>query len=366
MQRSIPLLAVLLVLQLGVAGALAVRKDPLSSSTPQTPLVGTAVESADHVVIEGAPAPASGGSSTAMRVEFAQQNGKWILPAYFNAPADNFKLTLLLGKLAALQRGLPIATSPAALRRFKVVDDDFERRVVFSKAGKTLDTLYFGSSPGVRKSDARTARDHAVYAVDLAAYELPTQASDWFDGNLLQRDPIDVTGLDVSVGSQPSLKLVRQPKAATASASGPAATWVDLGLPAGKQIDSAHADTLAHEVAQLHVDAVLGVQASPQWQQQHPALTLQIRDNKHPDQSTNWTLSKSSGDDYYVLKDSARPWYFRVNSTIGKQLLDASALTELIAAAGQKSTESINAKPGLRKTTRSDNTAHVRKTPGAA
>ncbi|MGH8207514.1 MAG: DUF4340 domain-containing protein, partial [Steroidobacteraceae bacterium] len=260
-QRTIPVLAIVLVVQLGLAALLAARRNPLAATTPQTPLIGADVGSVDHVIIEGMPA--AGASADSARVELARDHGKWILPKYFNAPVDKFKLNSVLDELAGLKRGLPIATSSAALKRFKVDDGDFERRMILSRGGKTLDTVYFGSSAGVRRTDARTDKDHAVYTVELATYELPTQNSGWLDADLLQRDPSSVTELDVTgAASQPALKLVRQ-KAAAPAASAPAApaasapaapaapapaapaAWTDSGaLPAGKQIDNAHADAL--------------------------------------------------------------------------------------------------------------------------
>lgn len=226
MRRTIPLLTVILALQIGLAALLVVRKDPLASTTPQTPLIDTSIQNVDHLLIEGhGPAGAgasataagasagsaqAGGAATLASVELAKQNGKWVLPGYFDAPADKFKLNDVLDELAGLQRGLPIATTTSALKRFELADDNFERRLTLSEGRKVLSTVYFGSSAGVRQTDARTARDHAVYDVDLATYELPTQPSDWFDAGLLESDPDSLSELDVSANGQPSLQLQRQ------------------------------------------------------------------------------------------------------------------------------------------------------------
>jgi hypothetical protein len=379
MQRTIPLLVIILAVQLGLAALLAVRKNPLASTTPQTPLIGADVENADHVVIEGTLA--AGASAGSARVELSKDNGKWVLPKYFNAPADKFKLNSVLDELAGLKRGLPIATSSAALKRFKLADDDFERRMVLSRGGKTLGTVYFGSSGGVRQTDARTAKDHAVYTVDLATYELPTQDSDWLDVDLLQRDPTSLTELDVTgATSQPVLKLLRQkaaapaasaPTPAPASASAPAsapvtaaasaAVWVDGSLPVGKQVDSAHADTLAQDVSELRVSAILGLQDQPEWQQQHPVLTLGITDSKQPGQMATWTISKPSSGNYYVLKDSTQPYYFQIASATGTELIDASAPAQLLASdAGQHPTQPA-AKISTKKSPRKGRTVRANK-----
>lgn len=429
MRRSIPLLTVILVLQLGLAALLAVRRNPLASTTPQTPLIGASIDGVDRMLIEGAPAagsapapastPASASATTPTQVELAKRNGQWILPGYFNAPADKFKVDDVLSELADLKRGLPIATSATALKRFRLVDDDFERRLTLSEGKRTLSTVYFGSSAGARKTDARTAADRAVYNVDLATYELPTQPADWFAADLLESDPSSLTEMDItlapgatpraaagaaagaaaasgSVTATASLQLVRrtQPAAAagpigaslghggsgsgvgtgagtaggtvtaltggTPAAPTPATIWVDPRLPAGRQVDGAHADALARDIAQLRVQAVLGLSARPEWQQDHPLLTLVIRNGKAGSQPVTWTLSQprtagatpvktalrapasaptavpgaaapgASGPDFYVLKASTQPWYFSVNAATGRQLLGDSAPTTLL------------------------------------
>lgn len=434
MRRTIPLLTVILALQIGLAALLAVRKDPLAANTPQTPLIDTSLQNVDHLLIEGhASTPgttAAGGaaasapstaSATLAKVELAKQDGKWVLPGYFNAPVDKFKLSDVLDELSDLKRGLPVATTSSALKRFKLVDDNFERRLTLSSGKKVLSTVYFGSSSGARKTDARTASDHAVYDVDLATYELPTQPSDWFDAGMLESDADALSQLDVTANGQPTLELLRQthPAAPAASAtagsgaasraagagaiaagtSGAAANaapaaagaagttgagpkiWVDPSLPAGQQIDGAHVDALARDIADLRVDGILGMSAQPQWQQDHPLLTLAIYSDKHPGRIDTWTLSQpiadvsgataapagssasapidrstrraaakaagtrnvsaaaastasaKSGPNYYVLKDSAQPWYFKVSSATGKQLLDDGAPTALLTSA---------------------------------
>jgi Domain of unknown function (DUF4340) len=384
MRRAIPVLSLILACQVALAALLSVRTDPLAASTPQTPLIKASIRNVDHLLIEGraATAGAAAGSGTAAatgateRVELVKQDGKWMLPGYFNAPADKFKLNDVLDELADLKRGLPIATTSSALKRFKVTDDTFERRLTLSEGGKVLSTVYFGSSAGVRKTDARTAQEHAVYNVDLATYELPTQPSGWFDAGILEGDAKAFSQLQVTASGQPTLTLLRQkrpPAPATAaktaanstaasksvatsqSASADAPVWVAPMLPPGSEVNGAHADALARDVADLRVDSILGMSPQPEWQQDRPLLTLVIHTDKRPGQADTWTLSapranananaprpraahatgaagaKASAPEYYVLKDSAHPWYFKVSAETGKQLLDASQPATLLS-----------------------------------
>jgi hypothetical protein len=316
MRRWITPLAVILALQLVLAVSLSARRNPLAGASGDALLiVPETVISADQVVIEG----------DSGRVELLRKGGSWILPAQFDAPADAAKVGALLDRLGAIKRGLPIATTEAALRRFKLVDDNYERRLVLSQGGKALSTIYFGSSPGLRKSDARTQADHAVYAVDMPIYELPTQASGWLDGDLLHHEAEQLAELDVLTGAHDSIQLLRQKGTAQ-----PSAAWTDPTLKPDKQIDSAHAETLARTVAQMHVDDVLGTEAKPEWQQDRPVMTLKLQDDKA--HSVDWTLSKPTSGDYYVLKSSAHPWYFSISGAFAKQMVDAGGRDALIVA----------------------------------
>ncbi|HWG77180.1 MAG TPA: DUF4340 domain-containing protein [Steroidobacteraceae bacterium] len=344
MRRSIPLLIVLLAVQLGVAGLLAMRRNPLASIPPQSPLIGPAAHSVDRLLLEGSP-----GSGAAMRVEIAKRNGQWVLPGYFNAPADKFKVEDLLSELADLRHGLPIATSSSALERFKVADDDFERRLTLSQGKHTVGTLYFGTSAGASRTDARSGSDHAVYSVDLASYQLPTQLSAWFANDLLESQPDQLSAVDIQM-PQGALHLARQsppakPPAATAAKQGSAAkspapaatatptatpTWTASDLPAGRHLDEAKVEALSHTIGDLRLQGVLGTSAQPDWQQANPLLTLTLHRKQHPDQS--WVISQPAAANYYVLKASDQPWYFSVDASTGKQLLDAATPVVLFAA----------------------------------
>lgn len=333
MRRSIPLLIVLLAVQLGLAGLLAMRRNPLASIPPQSPLIGPAAHSADRLLLEGTP-----GSGAATRVEIDKRNGEWVLPGYFNAPADKFKVEDLLTELAELRHGLPIATSSSALERFKLADDDFERRLTLNQGTHTLGTLYFGTSAGASRTDARSSSDHAVYSVDLASYELPTQLSGWFANDLLESQPEQLSAVDIQM-PQGALHLVRQSppaKPATPAKQGAAATtasaptWTASDLPAGRHLDEAKVEALSHTIGDLRLQGVLGTSAQADWRQADPLLTLTLHRMQHPDQS--WVISQPVGANYYVLKASNQPWYFSLDASTGKQLLDAATPVALFVA----------------------------------
>src|ERR1700693_3170768 len=142
MRRSLtPCLIVVLVLQRARELVLLMRRDPLAGTRSDTPLVrAESVKGADQIVIESK-------SAESTRIVLKKKEGTWVLPDAYDAPAESARVSSLLDRLVALKRGLPIATSESALRRFKVVDGDFERRLVLRAGDRLLGTVYFGSSP---------------------------------------------------------------------------------------------------------------------------------------------------------------------------------------------------------------------------
>jgi hypothetical protein len=313
MRRFIPLLIVVLAVQLGLAALLASRRNPLASIAPQSPLLGAVVQGADRLLLDG-----GGTGSDAGHVELARRNGQWILPGYFAAPADQQKVSDLLSQLATLQRGLPIATSAAALERFKLADDNFERRLTLSQAGHALGTLYVGSADGARRSDVRTVGDQGVFSVELPSSQLPPQPGAWIEPDLLTRGSAALTGLDVMT-PKGSVHLLHQ--------GSPTPTWSASDLPRGHKLDADRVNDLDTEIGSVRPQGIVGTAPLPAWHQDQPVLTLTLH-SAHGSQ--NWVLSQATGSSDYVLKSSAQPWYFDVDGYTGRQLLAAAEPSMLI------------------------------------
>ncbi|HSN34685.1 MAG TPA: DUF4340 domain-containing protein [Ideonella sp.] len=325
MHRWIPLLAFALVLQVAAAVALDLRGDRLAAAAPGGPLVAADLKGADRLVIDG-PLAADGAGKPLPRVELVRKDGRWQLPASFGAPADAAKVGDLLGRIAGLRRGLPVATSADAAERFAVDPHRYERRLVASHGAQALATLFIGTSPGLRRADARVADQPSVYSVDLAAYELPTGADEWLDTRLLHRDAASLASIEVAAGDAKPLVLERVAQAADGHAA-----WRADGLDDGRRLDASKAAALADAIANLKVDRVLGTAARAEWQQDRPELTLTLKDAKG--QATTWTLSKARSGDTHVLKASDRPWYLELKSWNAQPLLDAAARDKLLVAA---------------------------------
>jgi hypothetical protein len=344
MQRWISILAVVLGVQLVLALALGMGRDRLSPSPVNTPLVAADLKNVDRLALDG---PVAGGQAKAdaPRVELARRDGRWVLPGYHDAPADAARVQALLDQLGSVKRGFAVARSADAIKRFKVADTDYERRLVASTGDKPVATVYLGQSPGLRKVNARTAQDEAVYAVELNAQELPAAPADWLDGGLLRVDAAALSEITVSGKGRAPLTLQRavangKPEGASAPASAaiggapPAAGtdgWHVPGLAADKRVDPEQTAALLAAIVNLRVDGVLGKEARPEWQQDAPDLSLSFKPPQG--QAVTWTLAKAKSGDMVVLKASNQPWYLQLKPAGAQPLLEAAAADKLVVAA---------------------------------
>ncbi|HTT11291.1 MAG TPA: DUF4340 domain-containing protein [Burkholderiaceae bacterium] len=350
MQRWITLLGVILGVQVLLAGGLMLRSDRLAPVHSDAPLVAADLKAVDRLTIDGpvaADTAAQKAAGAGARVELVKHDGAWTMPANFGAPADAKKIDTLLKRLAAVPRGLPIATTSDALARFKVGEHDYERRIVASQGDKVVATVYLSSAPGGRKANARTGEDRAVFNVDLATYDLPTGAADWLDKTLLQHDASTLARIEVAEAGKPVVTLQRAAPVAASkdpqasdygsaekkerTSSPPAPVWSAEGLAAGQHLDQGRADALVQAIANVRVDGVLGTQEQPDWQQDPPRLRVTIADAAN--KTVTWTLVKPKAGDLQVLKASDRPWYFELKSWSAQPLLDAAATDKLVAQA---------------------------------
>jgi len=221
-------------------------------------------------------------------------------------PADSGKVSQILQRLSELKHGLAVATSASSLARFKLSDDDFERHLVLSKAGKVVAELYLGKGAGARQSYARDGEHQAVYSVSLGSYELPLDESQWQDKGLLQISADQVNELEVA-----GIVLTR-----SSNRDQKKSEWRASPMPAGKQLDQHAVEQALHLLATLRFDKVLGKQPPADFDIAQPVLTVSVRT---PDIKRQYRFAKAKQGDRYLLKVSDRDEYFAVSSFLLKE-----------------------------------------------
>ena len=128
-------------------------------------------------------------------VVLERKGNAWNISTLHNLPVNQAKLEGLLDTLASLQTQWPVTSTTSSHQRFEVATNAFNKRITLFEGEQTMAQLYFGTSPGFKKSHVRVDDADEVYALEINAYELATKASDWLDKSLLAvPKPLSIKG----------------------------------------------------------------------------------------------------------------------------------------------------------------------------
>ncbi len=296
MNRWIAILGLLLLIQLAGAVAVNMGGDRYAAFQPEEKLLAF-----DPGVVDGLRITDHSGTLLLKR-----ENGRWSLPDSGGFAARQDGVEQLLEKLAALQKGWPVATTAGAARRFKVDDEQFERKLELLAGSSTVATLYLGSSPGLRKVHARAAGEDDVHAVELQTWDLTSKADDWID-----RAAITLQEGDIERLQMPGFALQR---------NGDGELQLE-GLGEGEQTDQKAAATLLGKVAALRIDSLLTEESLPEQVKEKPLL--------------EFTVSLKGGDEmnYRVFQPEGESHYILVRSDLGQYLEIAGYMLDPVVKA---------------------------------
>ena len=227
-------------------------------------------------------------------VSLKKQEGKWLLPESGDFPANQSSVEQLLSNLATLKKGWPVAKTRSALRRFKVDEEQFERKLVLLSGDEAQATLYVGTSPGFRKVHIRPANGDEVYAVMFNTWDAAAKADEWIDKDVLTLEESDLDRVEM-----PGVVLHwkdGKPKVA------------DLGEK--EQTNEKESRSLLGKLTKLRIQSVLGTEIKPEYRQDEPALEVKI--TRKGGEVLNYRFSKSEDASYYILKRSDLDHYFKV------------------------------------------------------
>jgi len=329
MSKHIRWLGILLAVQLLMAGGFN-----LSTLWPLTqpgaaPLVVVSQDHINRIVLE---------APDHSKVTLVKERTNWTLPDLEQFPADSNRVNRILEKITSSKTSPPVAITAGAKTRFKVDDEAFERRITLAENDKPLAILYVGSSPGLRRSYVRVGGNDAIFALELAAYDVPVQLSDWEDKTVLHLEKNDITALEIAglrieqaaqpASSPSSIQADNQPHPAVTPP-----TWEAKGLEAGRRLELKPdaVDKLTRLLADLSFEKVLGRDLSPEYGLEKPLLTIML--SRRTGDTLTYFLGKSSKNNDYTLKVSNRPEYFRLPSYRATALLEAADRKQLLNTA---------------------------------
>ncbi|MCB2262179.1 MAG: DUF4340 domain-containing protein [Candidatus Thiosymbion ectosymbiont of Robbea hypermnestra] len=278
-------LGALLVLQLLVALALGLGEKDRGPTASAGPLLAFAPEQVTGIRIR---------SPEKEPISVTKTPDGWTIPSLADLPAAEHKVTGLLAKLAGLQKGVPVATSEEALKRFKVAADAFERKLVLERGDDSPAILYLGDSPGFRRLFVRAAEDGAIYEAELGLFDAPDQPGSWSDRTLLHLDPKDLQRLTVA-----GLSLERTDDA-----------WRLADLAAGEKQNQQAIKNKVRALTNLDfLDVLIGAE-KPALDPQ--ATPIELEATLAEGKTIRYRISKLAEGDDHLLQASNRPQDFRL------------------------------------------------------
>ncbi len=297
MKRLPIILSGLLALQLAGAVALAFISPDYGAYKANEPLITVDANAVKELVID-----ASEGESVTLR----RQKNAWILPGLHDFPADGTKVASLIERLGKLKRGLPVAVTSSAPKRFKVTEDSHERRIVLRGGGDTLAEIFFGTSPSYRQVHVRTPDEDSVYSVSFATYDAGTRPADWMARDFLRLPEKDIVRVEL-----PSLVLVRNDKGIVVE-----------GLGEKEEMVESKARNILRTLARPGFTAVEGKGEAALARIGEPDLTatLKLKD----DTSFTYRLKRTKDKDDYLLASSRHDYLFRIPKYAVQAIIDAS------------------------------------------
>lgn len=300
MGKIFAVIAVVMVTIIAVGLTVTIRETEVRQARKHPALFEIAPQQVDGITIEG---PA--GETLALR----RHDGGWILPDLDDFPADAEEVDDMLARLLTAERNLPLSSDPEALRRFKLADDEFERRLTLSGGDKVLATVLIGTPEGPRQVHLRRAGETTAYSVRFGLYDASVDPDDWFDHGFLQFPEkevasIRVNGLHLVAGNRGHWRL------------DPAATAE------GPELDGNAAAHLAGLLAGLRVEALRLDETAPDYALDSPELTLTL--SRKDGREITYRLGRTAQQKDYTLEVSTRAERFHLSVYSATQLIRAA------------------------------------------
>lgn len=297
MKKWISILAGLLVAQLVMAVAVNMGEQDYGAFVAKEKLLAFDEQKVDRLTIED-------GNGA---VTLDHSSGKWVLPDEGDFPAAQKNVETVLDKLSGLEKGWPVATTTSASRRFKVAEDEFERKLTLYSGDEVVARLYVGTSPGFRKVHLRPDDEGAVFVAEFNTWEVDAQADGWIDKEILKLDQADLEKIEITG----KFSLSKQQEDIQV-----------VGLGEQESTNLEEARNLMNKLSDLRIQSLVNEEKRDVYQDKDADLQIlvMLKDGKQ----LNYQFFKAEGESHYILKRSDRDRYFQVAAYMVDPLKEVS------------------------------------------
>ena len=277
-------------------------------------------------------------------VRLEKVDGRWVLPAVDNYPANELRVSDLLTKLVQIDTRRLVASNSASHNRLQVSDDNFVRKLELTTADGDTFTLLVGSAPNARATHVRSAGSDTVYQTGaLSTADVRSDVGNWIDTVYLQNARDAVRGMAV----QNANGVLRFDQ-------GTDGTWEIVGLADGETTNQESVTALANQLTTLTMIEPLGKEVKADYGLDQPAamitLTVQPTTTTPVQAITLAVGTKAAEDNSYPVKASTSEYVVKVagitlDDFVNKQRSDFVTLPEPAAIAPITATAPISVGP---------------------
>lgn len=293
MRRLIIIAVSALIIQVGLIVFLNSATVDYQPFAPERKLITFDPSLVDEMLISG---PAD------EQVRIIREEGSWRLPNLFNAPAESRRVEAVLAKLAAQQKGLAVATSSGAWKRFEVADNTFNRRLQLFQDGRMLGDIYIGTAAGFQQSHARVNGENSIHTITISGFDLEPESQSWLDRSMLRLATDDISAVTFDDFE------LRRDDAGSFSLAPPHQ---------GEAVVAEQAESLFTTIADLMIESVADPAFETGTEGAEPALDFIVKTGEGSTLSYDFVAGE---DQWYILTRSDLPFTFRTYAWIVEEL----------------------------------------------
>ena len=176
MNKAVTILSVVLAAQLILAGALFYNgQNSFETQTPVS-LLSLEQQTINEITLQE--------DDNEKPLTLVKNGEDWHLADYPNLPLLDYKVSALTDTLINSKVNWPVSRTQASHERFKVADDNFEKRITYKLGDDEVDIL-LGESPSFKKLYARNGDNNDVFTIEFSGYQLSVDKNDWLSKSLL-------------------------------------------------------------------------------------------------------------------------------------------------------------------------------------
>ena len=257
-----------------------------------------------------------------------KQDGQWVLPDAGDFPVTEANVTTLLDNIEKVQTNRLVTQTDTRHRRLQVAPDDFNRRLELTMSDGATHDLYVGSSAGAGATHVRVDNQPEVYLTgDLNAFDINPQASSWIDTLYFTVPQTATTKLTLKNGNG-TFEFVKDGE-----------TWTLSDLAEGETFNQTAFTNMLNQIISVRMTEPIGTEAQADFGLDTPQATVTL-DTADETYTLSVGAKNPEDSDNYIFKASNSPYYVRISSFIGDNLVNKTRSDFLEAPAAAPTSES--------------------------